>query len=186
MDKEKEIKISKMLSYILRHRPETVNVVLDENGFINTDILLLNIKKYKNINISKEELLYVVENNEKKRFKIEDEKIRASQGHSIDIDLDLKEKIPPTILYHGTSKRFINSIKKDGLKKMSRNHVHLSDNFDTALSVGKRHGEPEVLLINAEKMHNDGYKFYLSDNNVWLVFDVDIKYIEFGKERVPS
>jgi putative RNA 2'-phosphotransferase len=122
----------------------------------------------------------IVETNDKQRFIISDDgkKIRANQGHSIQIDLELENKIPPDILYHGTASRFIDSIMKDGLKSMRRQYVHLSINEETAIKVGKRHGTPVVLYIDTKKMHEEGYKFYLSENKIWLVEKVPRKYIK--------
>lgn len=122
----------------------------------------------------------IVETNDKQRYEFNDDKtlIRARQGHSIDVDVELKEIKPPFILYHGTAIRFLESILKDGIKKMSRNYVQLSNDLDTAESVGSRHGKPVILLINTKKMEEDGIKFYLSANNVVLTDYVDPKYIK--------
>jgi putative RNA 2'-phosphotransferase len=121
----------------------------------------------------------VVETNDKQRFILSDDgkKIRANQEHSIKVDLELERKIPPHILYHGTATRFLDSIMKDGLKPMTRQYVHLSRTEEIALTVGKRHGEPIVLYIDARTMYEEGYKFYLSENKVWLAEKVPVKYI---------
>jgi putative RNA 2'-phosphotransferase len=124
-------------------------------------------------------LIEIVETNDKKRFSFNDDytKIRANQGHSIDIDLNLIEDVPPTILYHGTVIKFIDSINKNGLIKGDRHHVHLSADIDTAISVGSRRGKAIVLEIDSFMMYNDGFKFYLSDNGVWLTDHVPAIYI---------
>jgi putative RNA 2'-phosphotransferase len=121
----------------------------------------------------------IVETNDKQRFIISDDrkKIRANQGHSITVDLELENKIPPDILYHGTAIRFLDPIMNEGLKPMTRQYVHLSVTEKIALTVGKRHGKPIVLYINAKNMYEEGYKFYLSENKVWLVNKVPVKYI---------
>lgn len=117
--------------------------------------------------------------NDKKRFQVSDDglRIRASQGHSINVDLKLIPKEPPAVLFHGTAKRFLESIQREGLKPGQRNHVHLSTNIDTAIAVGKRYGKPIILEVDAGVMHQQGYEFFLSDNNVWLVNNVPTHYI---------
>lgn len=178
---EKEIKnISKLLSLVLRHAPETIQLQLDENGWANVDELIVQSNKFHK-QLDKELLNYVVENNDKKRFAFNKEKtkIRASQGHSISVELELKEVEPLYFLYHGTVDKFIQAIQKDGLQKMSRQHVHLSQERETAIKVGSRRGKPIILSINAPKMHKDGYKFYVSENGVWLTDKVPVEYIEF-------
>ncbi|MEM0577221.1 RNA 2'-phosphotransferase [Flavobacterium polysaccharolyticum] len=175
--------VSKFLSLVLRHSPETIELKLDENGWADVEELILKCNKKGNQNQMTEELLdYVVENNDKKRFVFNENKtkIRASQGHSIDVELNLKESEPKDFLYHGTVEKFIDSIKKEGLQKMSRQYVHLSKDKETAIKVGSRRGKPIVLKINAPKMFLDGYKFYLSENNVWLIDEVPTKYIELN------
>ena len=127
------------------------------------------------------ELEEIVETNNKKRYEFSDDKkkIRARQGHSIPVDVELKEATPPDVLYHGTAKNFVGSIWKNGIKKMSRLYVHLSGDEETARKVGKRHGYPVVIFINTKQMREDGIKFYLSNNNVWLTEFVDKKYLMF-------
>ena len=173
MLKKEVIKKSKHLSKILRHDPSRVNISLDDSGWTSVEILL------RNINMTMEELDFVVENNNKKRYEFNDDKtrIRASQGHSVEVDLGYEESIPPEILYHGTSDGGFERILIDGIKKMGRHHVHLSDSSRTAFIVGSRHGPPMVLEVSAMRMHDDGIEFYLSTNGVWLVDYVDCKYI---------
>ncbi|MCL2443778.1 MAG: RNA 2'-phosphotransferase [Treponema sp.] len=169
-------KLSGYLSQTLRHHPEFIQLNMDENGWINIDELIAKTTKYR---LTIEVIKDIVKNNDKQRFKISDDgkMIRASQGHSIEIDLGLESKTPPAILYHGTVKRFLSSIMNQGLLSRGRNYVHLSHNEKTAVDVGKRRGEPIILKINSGKMHEDGIKFYLSDNNVWLVDSVPVEYI---------
>ena len=133
----------------------------------------------KNHGYTKQELEEIVDTNDKKRYEFNTNHtmIRARQGHSIPINVDLQEAIPPEYLYHGTATRFLSSIYSDGIKKMSRNYVKLSENIETATEVGKRHGEPVILKIDTELMKDDGVKFYLSNNNVWLTDYVDSHYI---------
>jgi len=174
------VRISKFLSLILRHSPGTIHLTMDNNGWADIDELIINANKYKKKQLTFELIKMIVETNDKQRFIISDDgkRIRANQGHSIQIDLELESKTPPDILYHGTTDRFLDSILKDGLKPMSRQYVHLSQNEETALAVGKRHGKPIVVSIMAKTMYEEGYKFYLSENNVWLVDNVPVKYIK--------
>jgi putative RNA 2'-phosphotransferase len=175
--------VSKFLSLVLRHSPETINLELDENGWADVEELIT--KCFKNGNslnpLTAELLDYVVENNDKKRFAFNEDrtKIRASQGHSISVELNLNEAEPSEFLYHGTVDKFLESIKKEGLQKMSRQHVHLSKDRETAIKVGRRRGVAQILTIKSREMFKDGFKFYLSENNVWLTDEVPVKYIEF-------
>jgi putative RNA 2'-phosphotransferase len=174
------IHISKFLSLVLRHKPEEIDLKLDENGWADVEELIDKVNK-RAMKLDLETLDYVVETNSKKRFAFNDDKtkIRASQGHSIEIDLGLEPVQPPEFLYHGTAKANIDSIKLDGIVKRSRQHVHLSIDSETAHMVGSRHGSPHILRIKALEMHNDRYKFYLSANKVWLTDEVPVKYIIF-------
>lgn len=134
-----------------------------------------------NYSIDIEVLKDIVKSSDKQRFKFNDDfsKIRANQGHSINVDLKLKLKLPPEILFHGTATKNIDSIKQNGLLKQNRHHVHLSSDTETAKKVGMRYGKPIILKIEAGSMHADGIKFYLSENGVWLTEKVDTKYIKF-------
>lgn len=176
---EKQLKkTSKFLSLVLRHKPEEIGISLDESGWTNVKKLLQALTSCGR-KITMEELEYVVDNNNKKRFSFNDNKtkIRANQGHSVNVDLGYEEKIPPAVLYHGTATRFMDSIFKEGLKKMNRHHVHLSSDEETAISVGKRHGNPIVFSVIAGEMHRAGYKFFLSENGVWLTEHVPMEYL---------
>ncbi len=173
MSKHKEI--SKFLSLVLRHKPETIGINLDSNGWVDVDELISKIQK----GINKEILEEIVLTNDKQRFAFNEDKtkIRANQGHSLNIDLDLKESTPPDMLYHGTAERFIKSIMETGIRKNSRTHIHLSESLETAVSVGNRYGKPVLLKVDTKRMFTDGYKFYVSENNVWLTESVPTKYI---------
>jgi putative RNA 2'-phosphotransferase len=175
MTEQQCTKISKRLSYILRHAPESVGLVLDENGWADVHDL---VSKFGDP-LSIDDLNEVVETNEKKRFAFNDDltKIRASQGHSIEIDLAYQPTTPPDFLFHGTATRFLESIKKDGLLKGSRHHVHLSLDEVTARKVGSRHGSPVILTLKSKEMYEAGYVFYVSENDVWLTEHVPIRFI---------
>jgi putative RNA 2'-phosphotransferase len=178
MNELEKKKISKFLSYVLRHHPELINLNLDENGWADVDELIT-----KSTNDSQgftfEELNEIVKTNDKKRFIFNEDKtrIRANQGHSIDVDLALKSQQPPEFLYHGTAQNNVGSILENGIEKRSRQHVHLSIDKETAANVGMRHGKPAILTIKTGKMFKEGIEFYLSDNEVWLTDFVDAKYI---------
>ncbi len=178
MNNTRLVKISKYLSRHLRHQPERIGIVLQNGGWVKVERLLKACKK-NNFPISRWELEEVVTNNDKKRFSFDEtgNLIRANQGHSVEIDLQLEHQIPPHILYHGTGHKSVESILKNGLSKISRHHVHLSSEITTAQNVGARHGRPVVLVVDAIAMHEDGYIFYCSDNGVWLVDGVPPKYL---------
>ena len=176
------MKISKFLSKHLRHQPDAIGIKLAVGGWIAVDELLRACAKNKFF-ITREELEMVVSQNDKQRFAFDStgNLIRANQGHSVEIDLQLKPVIPPNILYHGTGAKFVDAIMKTGLNKMSRHHLHLSDNIETAKSVGTRHGKPVIFAINSQKMVEDGYLFYCSANGVWLVDHVPNQYLQITK-----
>ena len=161
-------KLSKYMSLILRHAPETIGISLDEHGWANVQELIKGISRTQHLTM--EMLEEIVATDEKTRYSFNEDKtmIRANQGHSIPVDLELDEVTPPMFLYHGTGEKFVDSIKKQGLLPQARQYVHLSENYATAVSVGKRHGRPFVFTVNAEEMWKAGYKFYLSVNGVWL------------------
>jgi len=176
---EKQLKhISKYISLLLRHQPDLIGLTLDENGWADVQELITKMNE-AGTEINVELLLSVVETNDKKRFALNEDKtaIRASQGHSIEVELNLQETIAPDILFHGTADRFVPAILAEGLKKQERRHVHLSSQMETAKAVGSRHGKPVILNINARAMQADGFIFYLSENSVWLVDNVPVKYI---------
>ena len=172
--------ISKFLSLILRHDPGKIGLALDDQGWANVQTLLTKLQKQfsgLDLNLLQE----IVSSNDKQRFAFNEDhtKIRASQGHSVTIDLNYTPKQPPQFLYHGTVDKFIRAIKEKGLLKMSRHHVHLSEELDTALTVGARRGKPVILLVRAGEMYSDGIQFFQSDNQVWLTDHVPAKYINF-------
>jgi len=172
------IKLSKFLSLVLRHEPGKIGLALDENGWADTGELIRKMKD-SGQKITIPALEYVVETNSKKRFAFNEDKsrIRASQGHSIDIDLDLKPCKPTDILFHGTSEKAVASIIETGIDKQERQYVHLSHDYDTAVNVGKRHGKPRVFEINSKQMFADGFHFYISENKVWLTGHVPSSYL---------
>lgn len=169
---------SKYMSLILRHKPETIGISLDEHGWANVDELIAGIAKTREFN--REILEEIVRTDNKQRYSFNEEKtlIRANQGHSIPVDLELEEVVPPKYLYHGTGEKFREAIDKEGLKPKSRLYVHLSEDIDTATKVGSRHGKPVVYRVFAGWMHKNGFKFYRSVNGVWMTKDVPTKYIK--------
>ncbi len=171
-------KLSVFISLVLRHKPDAAGIQLDEHGWANVDELIEGVKNTGR-QIDMDVLEEIVRTDNKQRYSFNQDKtlIRANQGHSIPVDVELEERQPPQYLYHGTADRFLGSIMADGLKPMSRLYVHLSKDKETAVKVGKRHGSSVVLKINSEEMWKDGVKFYLSQNGVWLTKYVDNKYI---------
>jgi putative RNA 2'-phosphotransferase len=187
MDEKRKIKISKFLSLVLRHKPEEIGLTLDENGWANVADLLEKSTTAGN-NFTFEELEETVATNDKKRFAFDETqtKIRASQGHSLKVDIGFEEKTPPAILYHGTAERNVKAILENGLKKMARHHVHLSSETETARSVGTRYGKPVIFKIDTISMLAENFKFYISANGVWLVTEVPPKFLDrkqFAEKR---
>jgi putative RNA 2'-phosphotransferase len=210
--KENEFKIlSKMLSLILRHKLETIGIQLDKNGWTSVDKLIENInlnQEFQSFHlnshfnlallVTKDILDEIVATNNKKRFEYSSDgsMIRARQGHSVDVDLGYKPVTPPEVLYHGTSEDVVDSIFENGIEKRNRHHVHLSENHETAMAVGKRHGKPCALTVDCKSMVSDGYEFFKTDNGVWLVDHVPSAYIyselrfksksKTGNERIQT
>lgn len=176
---EKKMKDTKLLSLVLRHKPEEIGLTLDSNGWADVNDLIKRINLNTKYKVTLDELTQLVADNDKQRFTFNDNKtkIRANQGHSIPIELGLEPTEPPDNLYHGTSTRNIDSILSNGISKQQRQHVHLSTKLDTAINVGTRHGTPAVLVIDSKQMYNDGISFVLSKNGVWLTDIVPPKYI---------
>lgn len=166
------IKKSKYISKLLRHDPE--NLEMNKNGWVGTEELL------NKVDINFNQLMKIVKNDNKKRFSLNKDKtkIRANQGHSLDVDVGLKETIPPEFLYHGTKQENLDLILDNGIKKGKRKFVHLSKNIESAEQVGKRHGKPIIFKIFTSEMSKQGYKFYLSENGVWLTNYVPTKFIK--------
>ena len=173
MGKSSLTRVSKYLSLILRHKPEVADIELDKHGWAEVSEILRAIKVDMNT------LEKIVNTDEKMRYSFNDDKtlIRANQGHSVDVDVELEEKTPNMKLYHGTVSKALDSIMEQGLSRQTRKYVHLSVDIETAIKVGSRRGKPVILEIDAERMSNDGYKFFVSKNNVWLVDAVPVEYI---------
>ena len=176
-------KLSKFISLVLRHKPQAAHITLDEHGWADVKELLNGINDTgRKIDMVALEEIVATDNKQRYSFNQDKTLIRANQGHSVSVDVELKEQEPPGILYHGTAARFVGNIRNEGLKPMSRLYVHLSKDVETALKVGKRHGEPVVLKVHSGEMHRDGYKFYLSENGVWLTERVNVEYFEMLKD----
>ena len=176
------VKTSRFLSLVLRHAPEIIGLTLDANGWVEVDQLLAQAASHGNA-ISRAQLDAVVANDSKTRyaFSIDGLRIRANQGHSLaTVDIGLLPAIPPAVLYHGTASRFVYAIREQGLRRGSRNHVHLSVTADTAVKVGSRHGKPVVLAVDTVAMQAQGHVFYVSANGVWLTYDVPAAFITFS------
>lgn len=171
--------LSVFISLVLRHKPDAAGIVLDEHGWANVEELIDGINHTgRKIDITILEEIVRTDNKQRYSFNEDKTLIRANQGHSVPVDVDLKEKEPPEFLYHGTADRFLKDIMAEGLKPMSRLYVHLSKDIETANKVGKRHGSPVILRVQSGKMKQDGIKFYISENGVWLTKKVDVKYLE--------
>ena len=174
------VSTSKFLSLVLRHRPEAIGVELDPEGWLEINALIRQAGK-QGRELSPELIEEVVASNDKQRFAISEDgtRIRANQGHSIrNVELDLTAVEPPSILFHGTVEKFLGSIRDQGLKKRNRNHVHLSADRETAVTVGSRRGKPVILKVRALEMHQDGHEFFLSANGVWLTETVPASYLD--------
>ena len=172
-----DVKLGRFLSLVLRHDPHAAGITLDEHGWADVNELLAGVNRTGR-KIDRVTLERIVRENNKQRYSFNGDgtKIRANQGHSLQVDVELKAAQPPKYLYHGTASRFLPTIQKEGIRKMSRQHVHLSGDFETAMAVGKRHGIPVVITIDAGAMARDGVAFYRSENGVWLCGHVEPKY----------
>ena len=170
--------ISKYISLILRHKPEAIGVSLDEHGWANVEDLVAGIAKDNDFNI--EMLEEIVATDKKQRYSFNEDRtlIRANQGHSIPVDVELERVAPPEYLWHGTGEKYVASIDEAGLIQKSRLYVHLSGDEETAMKVGKRHGEPVLYRVLSGKMQQDGYAFFRSVNGVWLTKQVPVCYLE--------
>ncbi|MFC4531187.1 RNA 2'-phosphotransferase [Sphaerisporangium dianthi] len=178
MDERRTVRVSKYLAKHLRHEPGRIGLTLDENGWVELDALLRAAGAH-GFPITMQEVEHVVAVNDKRRFVLQDGRIRASQGHSIPVELELPVVEPPAILYHGTVARSLPPIREQGLRPMSRHHVHLSPDRETATRVGARRGVPVVLVVDAAAMRAAGHEFHLSANGVWLVEHVPPGFLIF-------
>lgn len=171
--------LSKEISYALRHAPWEYELEMNEAGFVSVEQLLDALNKNKKWeSISEKDLIVMIQKSEKKRYEIANGEIRAYYGHSVPMKIVKEEKKPPRVLYHGTARKFLNSIKENGLLPKGRQYVHLSQDIETARNVGMRHGkQPCVLKINAAQAYQDGIKFYYGNEKVWLADDIPSKYI---------
>lgn len=180
MNAEQTKRLSKFLSLVLRHEPGKIGISLDEAGWTPVEELLAALARHGK-SVSRADLDFVVTNNDKKRFAFSNDglSIRASQGHSVEVELGYVGADPPEILFHGTVEKFLESIRRLGLIKGSRHHVHLSSTHDTAATVGSRRGKPLVLTVRAQAMQTAGHAFFKSANGVWLTEHVPVEFIQF-------
>lgn len=171
---------SKFISLILRHKPGTIGISLDEHGWADVQELISGINAAGGHHLDMDQLEEIVRTDEKQRYSFNEDRtlIRANQGHSIPVDVELEEKIPPDILWHGTGEKYVSSIDRQGLIPKSRLYVHLSADTETARKVGSRHGKPVIYTIDCRKMTEDGYRFFLSANGVWLTKSVPPEYLQ--------
>jgi putative RNA 2'-phosphotransferase len=172
------LSLSKFLSFVLRHKPDSIGISLDSQGWVAIDDLIIK-SQVAGTHFTREELLHAVKTSDKKRFSLSADSamIRAAQGHSVAVDLGLTPQEPPVFLYHGTATRFVASILDEGLLPKSRQQVHLSADEATAQRVGQRHGQPAILKVDALRMHRQGFAFFLSDNGVWLIDQVPPEFL---------
>lgn len=168
------------LSLILRHKPSAVGITLDEHGWARVDELINGVNSTGKYTLDKEKLEEIVRIDSKQRYSFNEDRklIRANQGHSVNVDVELKMCEPPEILYHGTAERFVDSIMSEGLKPKTRLYVHLSKDVETAVTVGKRHGKPFVFKVKSGEMQQNGYELFLSENGVWLTKAVPVEFLK--------
>lgn len=181
------ILLSKFFSFILRHKPETIGLILDQQGWVTVDELIAK-SVAAGMLVSRKDLMHVVNTSEKKRFSLTEDgkRIRAAQGHSVTVALGLQPQEPPRILYHGTTSRFMESILAEGLKPQLRQQVHLSVDEPTAYQVGLRHGKSIILKVEAIRMHEDNFQFFLADNGVWLTDQVPPEFLTLSSTSVAD
>jgi putative RNA 2'-phosphotransferase len=182
MTEKEVVKTSKFLSLVLRHEPERVGLKLDDAGWAGVTELLEAVNR-NGTPLTLDQLKHIVVTSDKKRFAFSADglRIRASHGHSVEVDLQYPAQTPPEFLYHGTAERFLAGIRKDGLQRMERHDVHLSAETKVTLQVGGRHGKPVLLIIRAGDMHRAGHVFRCSANGVWLVRHVPPAFIDFSQ-----
>ena len=179
MDNEMLERIGKHLAYLLRHHPESAGLDMDGHGWVCVDDLIEGVNEYSPFFLDYDILDAVVANDDKQRYAYSDDKayIRANQGHSVNVDVGLEEAVPPDVLWHGTAVQFVDAIEQEGLLPQSRLYVHLSEDLETAITVGQRHGSPFVFEVDTRTMHDDGYVFLISKNGVWLTDNVPPEYL---------
>ncbi len=184
MGRDENESLGRFMSLVLRHKPEVIGIKLDEHGWADIKELIEGMNRAGKT-IDRAKLDEIVATNNKKRYAISDDgkRIRANQGHSVQVDVELKEQKPPEVLYHGTARRFSESIEREGLKPMGRLYVHLSKDTATAEKVGSRHGTPVIYEVAAKEMSENGFKFYLSENGVWLTGKVPPAYLTRWREN---
>ena len=168
---------SRFLSFILRHKPSAIGISLDAHGWADVEELIEGISRTRRFNMEMLEEIVCTDDKKRYSFNSDKTKIRANQGHSVPVDVELRESVPPRVLYHGTGEKYTAFIDAEGLKPKSRLYVHLSADITTATKVGARHGSPVVYTVDTEKMAADGFKFYISENGVWLTERVPAKYL---------
>ncbi|MET9423168.1 MULTISPECIES: RNA 2'-phosphotransferase [unclassified Streptomyces] len=183
-DERRTVKVSKYLSKHLRHQPDRIGITLDANGWVEIDELMRAASEH-GFRFTRAELEHVVAVNDKRRFTIDGTLIRANQGHTVAVDLDLPAAEPPEYLYHGTVSRNLDAIRVNGLLPMARHDVHLSPDRETATRVGARRGRPVVLSVHAGALHRAGHVFRVSANGVWLTASVPPRFIRFPDARRP-
>ena len=169
---------SKFISLILRHKPEEINIMLDEHGWANVEELIAGINKKQPFTMADLEEIVATDEKGRYSFNVDKTLIRANQGHSVPVDVELESLEPPEYLYHGTGEKYVDFIEEKGILAKSRLYVHLSSDFETAKKVVSRHGKPIVYRVWAKLMHKDGYEFYKSVNGIWLTKEVPTKYFE--------
>jgi putative RNA 2'-phosphotransferase len=175
-DERRTVKVSKYLSKHLRHQPERIGIALDTNGWVAIDELL-HAAATHGFRMSRADLDHAVAVNDKRRFTVDGDRIRANQGHTVAVDLELAPAEPPAYLYHGTAPHSLEAIRVEGLRRMRRHHVHLASDRETATRVGARRGRPVVLAVDAGAMHRAGLIFHVSANGVWLTDAVPPRYL---------
>ncbi|HEY2586880.1 MAG TPA: RNA 2'-phosphotransferase [Tepidisphaeraceae bacterium] len=180
-----DVQLSKFLSLVLRHKPDEIGITLDEAGWVPVSELLEALHRAGR-GMLREQLVQIVSGSDKQRFALSDDgsRIRANQGHSVQVELGYEPAEPPEMLFHGTSEKSVESIRHDGLQKRKRHHVHLSPTRQTAAAVGSRHGKLVLLEVRGGAMHRDGFAFYRTPNNVRLTDEVPVKYVVFPDRAV--